>query len=551
MALPGTESHYRARLLIALACVTVVLMVAGTGVYLALGQPWSAALVGARVLAMITLLLVCRRGISLEWATNGLMAIIFSGNAVVLISSGATVPIALTGPILIPILATTLTGIRGGVVWGTIGVVVLLVSLSASHLGLPVPEQVDAVKFDQFRTVGIWFVLLFSIILSLMIEQLKRLSLDELVAARQQADEATAAREQFLARMSHEIRTPLNGVLGMTRLMQQTTLTPRQAHLMGGVLRSGDHLLGLLNDLLDLSKLDAGRLDLELRPIDVCELVEDTTALMRPAATEKGLRLTLQVEGDGPWWAELDSNRVQQIVLNLLSNATKFTEPGGTVALRVALASGRLRIDVEDTGVGITAAQQEALFEQFTQADASIARHHGGTGLGLAICRKLARRMGGDVLLQSTPGVGSCFTLDIPAVVAVQPAAARDVDVIVLAGLRVLVAEDHAINQFVIRELLSAAGCVSTIVEDGTDAVARCLAEPFDVVLMDWHMPTLDGPEAAIELQRQHPNPPPIIALTANVSAEARQRCREVGMVGFLAKPIVPADLHATLALYV
>ncbi|MCW5759960.1 MAG: response regulator [Phenylobacterium sp.] len=343
----------------------------------------------------------------------------------------------------------------------------------------------------------------------------------ELAAAQRAAEAANEAKSNFLAMMSHELRTPLNGVLGMARALERTALDPRQQGYVATIVRSGDGLLTILNDVLDIAKIEAGRMDLEVAAFDLKGLADQSIELWSETAAGKGLSLACEADADLPARVLGDETRVRQIVLNLVSNALKFTETGGVVvSLRCAPGAdgdGGVEIVVADTGIGMTPDQQAALFRPYAQAEASTARRYGGTGLGLAICRKLSLMMGGEISVSSAPGEGSAFRvwLPLPAAeaVAAAPQACEG-----LPALRVLVADDNPINQAVARAVLEAAGCRVETVADGAQALERLRIEAFDVVLMDVHMPVMDGIEAVGRLRDGQAGPPdvPVVALTAD-----------------------------------
>jgi two-component system, sensor histidine kinase and response regulator len=390
----------------------------------------------------------------------------------------------------------------------------------------------------------------------------------QLEAARRKAEEATSVKSGFLATMSHEIRTPMNGVLGMMALIEETRLDTDQREYLDTARRSGEALLAIIDDILDLSKLEAGRMDVEAAPYAPLRAIDDVAKLLRPLASDKGLDLIVGVSGDLPTAVTGDGRRVRQILLNLVGNALKFTTEG-FVRMEAAIHTdpdGRrwLCIAVTDSGIGIDPATLARLFTEFTQADASTTRRFGGTGLGLAISRRLATLMGGRISVASTPGQGSTFTLTLPAQAAelaeptpVRPAAVRRSRE---AGRpAVLLVEDNAVNQLVAMRMLQLEGCDVDIAANGIEAIASVearihLDEPsYDLVLMDCHMPEMDGFEATRRLRSMAsvPSGLPIVALTASVLAEDRERCREAGMDAALAKPLQRTALAETLAQWV
>ncbi len=372
-----------------------------------------------------------------------------------------------------------------------------------------------------------------------------------LVAAERAAQAANEAKAQFLANMSHEIRTPMNGVLGVMHVLRRELPAGDSADLLAEALAAGQMLSTLLDDVIDISRIEAGRLDLNREPVDPRELARGVARLLAGQASHKGLRLELDL-ADDLGWIETDPTRVRQALFNLIGNAVKFTLKGSvTVRARKAMtAEGqRLVFDVIDTGIGVPLEAQGSLFERFQQADASTTRRFGGSGLGLAITRKLAQMLGGEVSFRSTPGEGSTFTLTIAAPPAVAPAAIEAAADDLLAGLKVLVVEDNPTNQLVACRILEQLGARVSVADDGAAGVEAARIGAFDLILMDVQMPGMDGLEAARRI-RALPGAAaraPIIALTANVMAHQRASYRAAGMDGVAAKPIAPAALVAEI----
>ena len=383
-----------------------------------------------------------------------------------------------------------------------------------------------------------------------------------LVLACDAAEAANRAKSAFLANMSHEIRTPMNGILGMAELMRRDVHTPQQSRRLDHIAAAGSHLLQIINDILDLSKIEADKLTLELAPMDPRLLLERVRAQIASQAQAKGLPVRL-VLGNLPSQVLGDFTRLQQALLNLAANAVKFTEKGEVVLSAAVVDDSAdgvlLRLEVQDTGIGIEPAALPRLFGSFEQADSSTTRQYGGTGLGLSITRQLARMMGGEADVDSTPGVGSrfWFTARLQRLCGELPCAnaeartALSIDQALQrghAGQRVLLAEDEPIGREVVVCLLEAVGLQVVCAADGQEAVRLAADGSFDLVLMDMQMPLMDGPAAARSIRRaEHGAQVPIIALTANVFTQDRQRCEEAGMNGFLAKPVDPDALFETL----
>lgn len=437
----------------------------------------------------------------------------------------------------VPLAAAVLVGERGALAWcgvAILGIVLVWLSeLVVTTESLPGPGTRLADHVGAILLVALFAVSL---------RRGGEAELRELEQEREAAREAVAAREHFLATMSHEVRTPLAGVLGTARLMLRESLSDNQRERLRTIHRSGQALMAVLDDALDLSSLREGRVVLAPVPTDVDALLSDVTELFRGKASESGV--SLELEGR-VGWRHLDPGRLQQVVGNLLGNAVKFTEQG-SIRVHAGALDDRLMIDVEDTGPGIEDVTR--VFAPFEQGDRVHSRH-GGTGLGLAIAEGICRAMGGTLTLQSVLGRGSTFTVVLPAPVTEPVDERSDVRQMVGHEARVLVVEDNPVNVRVCIEMLRVLGYTARTAKDGAEALEQLSREPADLIFMDLNMPGQDGLTVTRRLLELHPTAY-VVALTANVRPEDRERCRAAGMRDFVGKPFDLAALAGAVERY-
>ena len=409
--------------------------------------------------------------------------------------------------------------------------------------------------------VGCVVVLIFTLRRQLKSVRLAGLSLEmisnELNEAYLDAEAGNRAKSQFMATMGHEVRTPLNAILGTAELLELSTLTPSVASGMQTIRRSGQALLEVINEILDFAKIEHGKLDIEMRPVDLSSVLSTTIEMVRDRATEQGNQIALVVPQRFKTPAvSTDPTRLRQVLLNLLSNAIKFTS-NGTITLCVreleTPQNSILRFEISDTGIGIDEDGLGRLFQPFSQVDASISRKYGGTGLGLTICKQIVEAMMGRIGVESAKGQGSTFWFEIPVVAAAVPVPPANTVERGPSGtlpmLNVLLVEDNLVNQQVAAGFLNHLGQKVTIVSDGCEAVEAVARQPFDLILMDMQMPRMDGIEATRLIRDAEKSKPqtPIIAMTANASDDDRRLCAEAGMSGFQSKPVSLQQLRGII----
>ena len=381
---------------------------------------------------------------------------------------------------------------------------------------------------------------------------------EELIIAKEKAEEATRAKSMFLANMSHEIRSPMNGILGLSRLMQNETVNSEHHDMLNVVTTSGEHLLQIINDILDFSKIEAGQINLEHIDFDIRKLCDTIYQLLNFRAVEKEIDFTIDIDEDIPEILVGDSFRLNQIIMNLTNNAVKFTLKGA-VRLSIKLLEKNkewvsLLFSVKDTGIGIPEKAQNTLFQEFTQSDNSISRQYGGTGLGLAISKNLTNLMGGKISLQSKQDIGSEFMFELKFEYKEHKISTnQNNDMELPQDITILVAEDNPINQKVAVLTLRHLGLTCDVAKNGLEALQMHKEKRYDIILMDMQMPVLDGLNASqkirsFETNENIDNSTYIIALTANASSEDKQKCLDAGMNNFISKPFKQDGLMAVLS---
>ncbi len=538
------------RRIVLFGCATVLLF----NIVHLLKELYAVAAIQIPVLALnLLVILWIRRPEQLPTAINITIGSLF----IMLLGTDIVESLANSGPlwqVLFPLTAFLVCGMRNGLRW-SIAYIACLAALPLIELKWPEFTPHSA----EHLAVGASSVFHLSILIYIYEYQRGR-ALEALVEARQKADEANQAKSHFLANMSHEIRTPMNGVQGLSKLLLKRDIDDEARRYAELIDRSSESLLRLINDVLDISKIEANKLQANLKPTPLRSLLEESLELFSVPADNKGLRLELNYPEGLPERVHTDPLRLRQILINLLGNALKFTE-NGTISLSLKPRGAypedpHLLFIVRDTGIGIPEDKLEQIFEQFGQADVSSTTRFGGSGLGLAIARELARLLDGDLRVESTIDIGSSFELSLPlspvdeiVPVAETPEPSDEACI----NAHVLVAEDNEINRLVAQRFLDELGCTVECAADGEEAATRAREGGFDLILMDLRMPRMDGLEATRAIRAGEPegSHTPIIALTANAFSSDREACLEAGMDDFLVKPIQPEQLRRMLSRYV
>ena len=443
-----------------------------------------------------------------------------------------------------PVLAYLLDGKRRGTVW------TVLFNLAVLTLYFVELVGADLTPYEaEFLLMAAGSTLTMSVLLYVY-ESLRQELVDALTESRQKAEAANVAKSNFLANMSHEIRTPMNGILGFSKILLRDELSA-EARQHAEIIRSASRtLLGLIDDVLEFSKIEANKISLDPEPTQLQQLVDELVMLFRHDADKRGLQLIVDYDDGLPEWLEIDALRLRQILINLIGNALKFT-PQGSVTLSLHGEEGRLLIALQDTGIGIPEDKFETIFEQFSQADNTLSRHYSGGGLGLSIVRRLVALMQGTISVESRLNDGSCFNLSFPLHEVAAPTAEEwhSQPLPERFSARVLVAEDDAINRMVVSRFLADFGCQVECAENGLLATEAVAQGGYDLLLMELHMPQLDGIAATRQIRESNVQLP-IIALTADVLNSERDAALAAGMNDFLIKPLQQERLQQVLASY-
>ncbi len=547
---PGEEPRRRARMLLALRDVMLVATIFGVIVRIADGF-LPLVIVPVVLLAVVLAIpTILRRTGSVSIAAHTFVASFVLVLGVTNIIMGGILFGLQTATAVLPLIAVLLLGSRAAIPWTLLCLLQLTVGVALRKLGI-VPFEVGQTAVTSSAAPLIILVVVHGV--AAWQERLKTNALTRLGRARDEADRANAAKSEFLSHMSHELRTPMNGVLGALEIVCDTPLDADQLKYIEICRDSARHMLTLLNEILDETKLTSGAVVLEQTPIELESILCAICDGVRSMAQAKGLSLVTTCDLSAGDTIVGDPLRLRQVVINLLNNALKFTAEGEITVLAKSRAAGEGRLAIEiavtDTGIGIRPEALPILFEAFTQAEVSTTRRYGGTGLGLRITKQIVDLMGGEVAVESEVGKGSTFTLRFEAPVGQievikPPKRSRQLGDL---GLNVLVAEDNDVNQMIVQRMLLALGCESTCVSNGREAVDKVRSHDYDCVLMDCQMPVMDGYEAARCL-RDFGEDLPVIALTAHVLPSERDKCLAAGMNDMMSKPVSLDVLAETLS---
>ncbi|MBL8939111.1 MAG: response regulator [Archangium sp.] len=507
-----------------------------------------AALSGLWVLSVANLFDVLTAGLTLWWyrthswatARTTVSGLLWAFLPALCVGTLATTPMDLSNVgylLLLPLISAAVLDAEQTRRWFIRTIVAGTAVSIAGHLGFVVPH-VDPMP-------AVTHVMNFVSILGAAMALMHAVA-NERERSLERVREAERVKSAFFANVGHEIRTPLNGVLGMADALLTHPLADDEREMVQIIRSSGAVLHALIDDVLDLSRLEAQQLELHVAPVSVRALTDELRGLWTPMAQRKGLALEVLADDDLPEAVLVDGLRLRQVLNNLLNNAVKFTEHG-RISLHLSQRVGALGFVVSDTGIGINAEQQQRLFRRFVQADDSRARSRQGTGLGLALSKELTELMGGSLTLESKVGEGSTFTCLLPLKATAMPVSQPPVRATDLGRLRVLVVDDNAVNRLVAQRLLDKTGCEVTVAADGPSALAAVARAPFDVVLMDVHMPEMDGLEVTRRIRASSRDATRIIGLSASANREDVEACRNAGMNDFLAKPLTQERLVAAL----